>query len=76
MSGSLDAGHPHGGRLRLASFLLPKGMEGQRLKLRAEIETKGVRRPVNWACEQPLEADGSFAIRIAPFDAKGWRKGV
>ncbi|MGE5644318.1 MAG: hypothetical protein ACM336_00865 [Acidobacteriota bacterium] len=76
MSGSLDAGHPHGGRLRLGSFLLPKGMEGQRLKLRAEIETKGVRRPVNWACEQPLEADGSFAIRIARFDAKGWRKGV
>jgi hypothetical protein len=51
-------------------------MEGQRLKLRAEIETRGVRRPVNWACEQPLEADGSFTIELQRFDAKGWRKGV
>jgi hypothetical protein len=74
--GSLDAGHPFGGKVRQASFLLPKGMEGQRLKLRAEIETKGVRRRVNWACEQPLEADGGLAFELKPFDAKGWRKGV
>jgi hypothetical protein len=74
--GSLDAGHPFGGKIRQASFLLPKGMEGQRLKLRAEIETKGVRRRVNWACEQSLEADGGLAFELKPFDAKGWRKGV
>jgi hypothetical protein len=74
--GSLDAGHPFGGKIRQASFLLPKGMEGQRLKLRAEIETKGVRRGVNWACEQPLEADGGLAFELKTFDAKGWRKGV
>lgn len=76
LSGGLDAGHPYGGRIREASFVLPRGLEGQRLKLRAEIETKGVRRPVNWACEQPLDADGSFVIELQPFDAEGWRKGV
>jgi hypothetical protein len=76
MSGSLDAGHPHGGRIREASFVLPPGMEGQRLKLRAEIETKAVRRPVQWACEQPLDPDGSFVIKLKEFDEEGWRKGV
>jgi hypothetical protein len=76
VSGGLDAGHPYGGRIREASFVLPPGMEGQRLKLRAEIETKGVRRAVNWACEQPLEPDGSFVIELKRFDARGWRKGI
>jgi hypothetical protein len=76
MSGGLDAGHPYGGRIRQGSFLLPPGFEGQRLKLRAEIETRGVRRPVQWACEQPLEADGTYVFELKPFNAEGWRKGV
>ena len=76
MGGSLDAGHPHGGKIRQASFVLPRGFEGQKLKLHAEIETKGIRRPVNWACEQPLERSDSFFIELKSFDAPGWRKGV
>jgi hypothetical protein len=76
MEGGLDAGHPHGGRIRQAAFLLPHGMEGQRLKLRAAIETRGVRRPVTWACEQALERDGGLAIELKSFDAEGWRKGI
>lgn len=75
MSGGLDAGHPFGGRIREAAFVLPKGMEGQRLRLRAEVETKGVRRPVQWACEQPLD-DGGYVIELARFDAPGWRKSI
>ncbi len=74
-SGSLDAGHPHGGRIRQASFILPAGMEGQRLRLRAELETRGVRRPVSWACGQPLE-EGAVAFTLARLDAEGWRKGI
>ena len=73
--GGLDAGHPFGGKIREASFLLPPGMEGQRLRLRAEIETKGVRRPVQWACEQPLDA-GGLVFELKRFDAEGWRKGI
>lgn len=76
VGGALDAGHPHGGRLRQASFILPRGLEGGTVRLRAEIETKGVRRPVRWACAQPLESDGSFAVRLKPFSDKDWRKGV
>ena len=74
-SGSLDAGHPYGGRIRQASILLPRGMEGQRFRLRAEVETKGVRRPVQWACEQPLDR-GGLVIELKALDAEGWRKGV
>jgi hypothetical protein len=51
-------------------------MEGKKMKLRAEIETKGVRRPVQWACAQPLNPDGSFPIKLNTFDDPGWRKGI
>src|SRR5438034_4005924 len=77
VGGSLDAGHPRGGKLRQASFLLPPGMDGQQIKIRAELETKGgLRRPVRWACAQPINADGSLMIQLIRSDDKRWRKGV
>jgi hypothetical protein len=76
VGGGLDAGHPHAGRLRLASFLLPPGMDGEEVSLQAEIETNGVRRPVRWACAQPLGADGSLAVDLKRHDDTGWRKGI
>jgi len=76
MNGGLDAGHPYGGSIRQASFIVPREIAEQRFKLRAEIEVRGVRRPVEWACEQPLEADGAFPIELKPHNAPGWRKGV
>lgn len=77
LQGALDAGHPHGGRIRQASFVLPKGVEPRRMQLRAELEIRpGVRRPVRWACEQPLESSGAFAIELKGFNEPGWRKGV
>jgi hypothetical protein len=76
-SGSLDGGHPHGGKIRQASFLLPREIGGSEMRLRAEVETKGgVRRPIQWACAQRLNGDGSFPISLKkPADA-GWLKGV
>jgi hypothetical protein len=76
VAGGLDAGHPFAGRLRLASFLLPPGLDGRDVVLRAEMETKGVRRPVRWACAQPLNADGSLTVRLKAHDDAGWRKGI
>ena len=76
MTGGLDAGHPYGGRIRQASFMVPGEIQPQRFHLRAEIEVRGVRRPVQWACEQRLESDGSFAFDLQPHNAPGWRKGV
>ena len=76
VGGSLDAGHPYGGKLRQASFILPQGMEGKKMVIRAELETNGVRRPVNWACAQPVNPDGSLSIQLKTFEEKGWRKGI
>lgn len=76
LRGTLDPGHPHGGGIRLASFLLPKDFEGK-VHLSAQLEVRpGVLKPVMWACEQALNADGSIAIELKRSDAPGWRKGV
>jgi hypothetical protein len=74
--GSLDAGHPFAARVRLASFRLPSGLAGGDVRLRAEIEVKGVRRPVRWACAQPLDDDGALVARLKKWDEPDWRKGV
>jgi hypothetical protein len=62
-SGGLDAGYPLPGKLRQAQFVLPPGTKFAGLKLRAEIEVKGMRYPVQWACRQKLNVDGSLALR-------------
>ena len=62
-SGCLDAGYPLPGKLRQAQFVLPAGTKFQGLKLRAEIEVKGMRYPVRWACHQKLNGDGSLTLR-------------
>ena len=77
LEGGLDAGHPHGGRLRQASFLVPRDVTAKVLHLSAELETKGgVRRPVQWACAQPLAPDGAFAIPVKDEADRDWRKNV
>jgi hypothetical protein len=76
MRGSLDPGHPRGGGVRQASFLLPRGYTG-RIDLRAELEMRpGVLRPVAWSCEQPVTEGGAVSLDVKPHDAPGWRKGV
>lgn len=77
VGGSLDAGHPYGGRLRQASFVLPPGMDGQSVAIKAEIEGRGgVRRPLRWACAQPTNDDGSLTVRLKRHDDADWRKGI
>jgi hypothetical protein len=62
-SGCLDAGYPLPGKLRQAQFVLPAGTKFEGLKLKAEIEVKGMRYPVQWACRQKLNEDGSLTLR-------------
>ena len=58
LQGTLDAGRPYGGGLRQASFVIPKGYIGK-LNLSAQIELRpGVKKPIAWACEQPVNSDG------------------
>jgi hypothetical protein len=76
LRGALDAGHPHGGGLRQASFLLPRGYSGK-VSLSAQLEIRpGMKKAVAWACEQPLNPDGSITIELKGENDPGWRKGV
>jgi hypothetical protein len=76
LRGSLDPGHPYGGSLRMGSFLLPKDYVGT-INLLAEIELRpNVLRPVAWACERPVNPDGSISIHIRSMDDPGWRKSI
>src|SRR5580704_4548672 len=76
LRGTLDPGLPAGGGIRLASLILPKGFAGP-VNLSAELEIRpGVAKAVAWACEQPLNPDGSIAIAVRTNDDPGWRKGV
>ncbi len=76
VGGSLDPGQPYAGKLRQASLILPKGMDGQQITLRAELEVKGLRRPVRWACHEKTNPDGSVTIRLKKGSDSNWRKGV
>lgn len=62
-AGFLDAGYPLPGRVRQALFPLPKGTAWRGLRLRAELEVKGQRHKVRWACRQKLNEDGSLTLR-------------
>lgn len=76
VGGNLDAGQPYAGHFRQASIILPKGMDGQQIRLRAELDVKGQKRPVRWACDHPTNPDGSLTIRLKKGSDSGWRKGV
>jgi hypothetical protein len=76
LEGSLDAGHPYGGGIRQGSFMLPAGYTGK-IHLSAQIEIRpGLMRPVAWAVEQPVNADGSITLDVKSNADAGWRKGV
>ncbi len=62
-SSCLDAGYPLPGKIRQAQFVLPEEMKWQGTRLKAEIEVKGMRYPVRWACHQKLNDDGSLTLR-------------
>lgn len=76
IGGNLDAGQPYAGQLRQCSLILPKGMDGKQIKLRAELEVKGVRRPVRWACHERTNSDASLTIRLKNGSDPDWKKGV
>ena len=64
VGGCLDAGFPHPKGIREAMITLPKGVSADsgRLKLKAEIEVKGVRYPVPIAAARGVNPDGSLNI--------------
>ncbi len=76
LQGSLDPGQPYGGGNRECSFLLPRRYVGK-VNLSAQIEIRpGVMKPIAWACEQELNADGSITVEVKVPDSPDWRKGI
>jgi len=76
-AGFLAAGEPAGGRIRLASFLLPPGLACREVRLRAELELReGVARSVQWCCADETNPDGSLSIALCGHEEEGWRKNV
>jgi hypothetical protein len=76
LNGALDPGQPYGGGIRECAFILPKTFAGV-LRLSAQLELRpGVMKPIAWACEQPLNPDGSINIEVRHNDDPNWRKGV
>jgi hypothetical protein len=63
VGGGVDAGCPVPGKIRQAMLPLPEGVNWEGLKLKAEIEVKGVRYPVRWSCRQKTNPDGSLTLR-------------
>lgn len=64
-SGCLDAGCPATRGVRQASLLLPPGVPWPGLRLRADLEVKGRRLPVAFACAE-AERDGSLILGRTP----------
>ncbi|MBP5675540.1 MAG: hypothetical protein J6W94_00825, partial [Bacteroidales bacterium] len=64
VGGCLDAGYPHPKGIREAMITLPKGVSADthHLRLKAEIEVKGVRYPVPVAAAHEVNPDGSLNI--------------
>jgi len=63
VSGCLDAGYPLPGKVRQGQFQLPQETEWKGLKVKAELEVKGQKYPVQWACKQPQNPDGSITLK-------------
>jgi len=61
--GCIDAGYPRSTGIRQAMLAWAGKRDWAGLRLSAELEVKGVRHPLRWACRQTLDADGSLTLR-------------
>jgi hypothetical protein len=63
VNGCVDPGYPKPVGIRQAMLLLPPGTDWKGLKLKAELEVKGVSYPVKWASHQSTNPDGSLTLK-------------
>jgi hypothetical protein len=61
-TGCIDPGYPKPTGIRQAMLMLPAGTQWEGLRLKAELDVKGVHYPVRWACQQKLNSDGSLTL--------------
>jgi len=62
-SGCIDPGYPKPIGVHQSMLMLPANTKWEGLTLKAELEVKGVRYPVRWACRQKVNPDGSLTLR-------------
>jgi hypothetical protein len=62
-NGCLDPGYPKTRGVRQAMMLLPKGVEWNGMRLKAELEVKGKTYPVQWSCDEKINDDGSITLQ-------------
>ena len=62
-SGCIDAGCPRPRHVHQAMLILPEGVRWEGQLLKAELEVKGVRHPLRWACQQKSNPDGTLTLR-------------
>ena len=62
VSGCVDPGYPKPTGVHQV-MLMPAGTQWEGLRLKGELEVKGVRYPVGWACRQKVNSDGSLTLR-------------
>ncbi len=62
VSGCLDPGYPKPRGVRQAQLILPKGVDWKGLKVKAEIEVKHKLYPVEWACREKVNENGSLTL--------------
>jgi hypothetical protein len=63
VSGCVDPGYPMTRGVRQAMLPLPKGTDWKGLRLKAELEVKGQRHPITWACREALNPDGTLTLQ-------------
>jgi hypothetical protein len=63
VSGSLDAGYPKPQGVRQAMIVLPDGVDWKGLHFKVELVVKGQLYPVEMACQQKTNADGSLTLQ-------------
>ncbi|WP_308639612.1 hypothetical protein [Paenibacillus silvisoli] len=75
--GKLAPGSPVPGKVCMASMILPQHWRGQTIKLGIRLETRpGVMKPLNWACAQQINEDGTLTIPLKAHGDPDWRCGV
>ncbi|NQT23822.1 hypothetical protein HQ585_00545 [candidate division KSB1 bacterium] len=59
----IDPGYPLPRGVCQAMIMLPKGVDWKGLRLKAELEVKGKTYPVQWSCDEKIQADGSITLQ-------------
>jgi hypothetical protein len=63
VSGCVDPAYPKPTGVHPAMLILPADVQWEGLRLKADLEVKGGRYPVPWACRQKVNSDGSLTLR-------------